>query len=338
VPFPRCLAIVPASRARRDRAGDRRHPGTFAGRHRGDRRRLGRRHRGRGGARRRACDHAAVQPRHRQRRADGVHGRPAKATDAVAIQVDGDGQHPAAEINKLVAALGESGADIAIGSRFVGERHYRAPFARRIGIAVFARVVSAICGTRITDTTSGFRAGNRRAIALFAAAYPHDYPEVEAVIIAHRAGLKIIEVPVQMRERQGGRSSITPVRSAYYMLKVLLAVAMLLPAPRQAPGESTRVTLVSVIVATALLQCVARRAATGLQGATQCSLATGLTVLILAAWRPARRIADVLDIVTPANALFVVALGFFLAVMLPSLVIAARRGAIDSPAARRSSA
>ena len=144
----------------------------------------------------------------------------------VAIQVDGDGQHPAAEIGRLVNALVESGADLAIGSRFLGEGDYRAPFGRRLGIAVFARVVSAVCRVRVTDTTSGFRAGNRRAIALFAAAYPHDYPEVEAVIIAHRAGLRIVEVPVQMRERQGGRSSITPVRSAYYMLKVLMAVAM----------------------------------------------------------------------------------------------------------------
>jgi glycosyltransferase involved in cell wall biosynthesis len=146
----------------------------------------------------------------------------------VAIQVDGDGQHPAAEIDRLVAALVESGADLAIGSRFVGERLYRPPLGRRIGIAIFARVVSLICRTRVTDSTSGFRAANRRAIALFAAAYPHDYPEVEAVIIAHRAGLRIVEVPVQMRVRQGGRSSITPVRSAYYMLKVLMAVAMLM--------------------------------------------------------------------------------------------------------------
>ena len=156
----------------------------------------------------------------------------------VAIQVDGDGQHPAAEISRLVSALSESGADLAIGSRFLGERHYRAPLARRLGIAVFARVVSAICGMRVTDTTSGFRAGNRRAIALFAAAYPHDYPEVEAVIIAHRAGLRIVEVPVQMRERQGGRSSITPVRSVYYMLKVLMAVAMqMLRRPVKLPEE-----------------------------------------------------------------------------------------------------
>jgi glycosyltransferase involved in cell wall biosynthesis len=146
----------------------------------------------------------------------------------VAIQVDGDGQHPAAEIGRLVQGLTDSGADLAIGSRFLGERVYKAPWGRRLGIAVFARVVSAICRTKVTDTTSGFRAGNRRAIALFAAAYPHDYPEVEAVIIAHRAGLRIIEVPVQMRERQGGRSSITPVRSAYYMVKVLMAVGMLM--------------------------------------------------------------------------------------------------------------
>jgi glycosyltransferase involved in cell wall biosynthesis len=146
----------------------------------------------------------------------------------VAIQVDGDGQHPAAEISRLVHGLTDSGADLAIGSRFLGERVYKAPWGRRLGIAVFARVVSAICRTKVTDTTSGFRAGNRRAIALFAAAYPHDYPEVEAVIIAHRAGLRIIEVPVQMRERQGGRSSITPVRSAYYMVKVLMAVGMLM--------------------------------------------------------------------------------------------------------------
>ena len=144
----------------------------------------------------------------------------------VAIQVDGDGQHPAAEITRLVGALAANGADLAIGSRFLGERLYRPPLGRRLGIAVFARVVSAICGVRLTDTTSGFRAGNRRAIALFAAAYPHDYPEVEAVIIAHRAGLRIVEVPVEMRVRQGGRTSITPLRSAYYMVKVLMAVAM----------------------------------------------------------------------------------------------------------------
>ncbi|MDX6580562.1 MAG: hypothetical protein QOJ47_2111, partial [Gaiellales bacterium] len=133
----------------------------------------------------------------------------------VAVQVDGDGQHPAEEIDRLIAALAESGADIVVGSRFIERGSYQAPFGRRFGIAVFARIVSLVTGLRMTDTTSGFRAAGPRAISLFAAAYPHDYPEVEAVIIAHRAGLRIVEVPVQMRERQGGRSSITPVRSAY---------------------------------------------------------------------------------------------------------------------------
>jgi glycosyltransferase involved in cell wall biosynthesis len=146
----------------------------------------------------------------------------------IAIQVDGDGQHPAEEIDRLIAALGETGADIVVGSRFIGGGAYRAPFGRRLGIAVFARLVSLVTGVRMTDTTSGFRASGRRAIALFAAAYPHDYPEVEAVIIAHRAGLQLVEIPVEMRERQGGRSSITPLKSGYYMLKVIMAIVMVL--------------------------------------------------------------------------------------------------------------
>ena len=146
----------------------------------------------------------------------------------VAVQVDGDGQHPAEEIDRLIAALTESGADIVVGSRFIERGGYRAPVGRRFGIAVFARIVSLVTGLRMTDTTSGFRASGPRAISLFAAAYPHDYPEVEAVIIAHRAGLRLIEVPVQMRERQGGRSSITPIKSGYYMLKVIMAIVMVL--------------------------------------------------------------------------------------------------------------
>jgi glycosyltransferase involved in cell wall biosynthesis len=146
----------------------------------------------------------------------------------IAIQVDGDGQHPAEEIDRLIAALSETGADIVVGSRFLGAGAYRPPIGRRLGIAVFARIVSTITGYRMTDTTSGFRASGARAISLFAAAYPHDYPEVEAVIIAHRAGLKLVEIPVVMRERQGGRSSITPLKSGYYMLKVILAIVMVL--------------------------------------------------------------------------------------------------------------
>ena len=147
----------------------------------------------------------------------------------VAIQVDGDGQHPAAEITPARQRAGRERRRprdrLALPRRAALPRAAR-PAPRHRGLR--ARRLGDLPASRVTDTTSGFRAGNRRAIALFAAAYPHDYPEVEAVIIAHRAGLRIVEVPVQMRERQGGRSSITPVRSAYYMLKVLMAVAMLM--------------------------------------------------------------------------------------------------------------
>lgn len=143
----------------------------------------------------------------------------------VAIQVDGDGQHPAGEIGTLLRHLGD-GVDIVIGSRFLTDTAYRPSTARRLGIGVFAWVVSRIVGVRMTDTTSGFRAAGPRAIRLFARSYPHDYPEVEAVLLASRAGLNVREVSVRMRERQGGVSSITPVRAGYYMVKVLLAVTM----------------------------------------------------------------------------------------------------------------
>jgi glycosyltransferase involved in cell wall biosynthesis len=156
----------------------------------------------------------------------------------VAIQVDGDGQHPASELERLLDALVESGADLVIGSRFLQSGAFRSTFARRAGVRLFSSLVSWLVGVRMTDTTSGFRAAGRRAIALFAEAYPHDYPEVEAVLIAHRAGLRVIEAPVEMRPRQGGRSSITPLRSGYYMVKVLLALAMqLLRRPVKLPED-----------------------------------------------------------------------------------------------------
>jgi glycosyltransferase involved in cell wall biosynthesis len=143
---------------------------------------------------------------------------------ALAVQVDGDGQHTPAEIPKLLEPLYADQADMVVGSRFTGERSYRAPFFRRLGIALFAAVVSLIARQRVTDTTSGFRAVNRRGIALFAADYPHDYPEVEATVMVFRHRLRLVEVPVSMRERGGGRSSITTLRSIYYMVKVLLAI------------------------------------------------------------------------------------------------------------------
>jgi glycosyltransferase involved in cell wall biosynthesis len=147
-----------------------------------------------------------------------------KAGFEVAVQVDGDGQHDPAELTKLLLPLQENRADMVVGSRFVGERSYRAPFFRRLGIALFAWTISLIARQRVTDTTSGFRAMNRRGIALFAADYPHDYPEVEATVMVVRHELRLLEVPVTMRDRVTGRSSITAGRSVYYMAKVLLAI------------------------------------------------------------------------------------------------------------------
>jgi hypothetical protein len=143
-----------------------------------------------------------------------------------AVQVDGDGQHPASELAKLLPHLESGGVDLVIGSRFLSSTDYRPSAARRMGIGLFAWVVSRIVRVPMTDTTSGFRAAGPRAIRLFARSYPHDYPEVEAVLLASRAGLTVREVSVQMRERQGGISSITPLRAGYYMVKVLLGVTM----------------------------------------------------------------------------------------------------------------
>jgi len=142
----------------------------------------------------------------------------------VAVQFDGDGQHVAAEIVSLLTSLRHGRSDIIVGSRFLNPGEYRSPFFRRIGSWIFSTVLSAILGMKVTDTTSGFRAANRRVIEFFARNYPEDYPEVESLVLLHRAGMTIEEVSVQMRDRTGGRSSITPIRSAYYMIKVLLAV------------------------------------------------------------------------------------------------------------------
>jgi glycosyltransferase involved in cell wall biosynthesis len=142
-----------------------------------------------------------------------------------AVRLDGDGQHDAAEIGRLFESLERDGADLVIGSRFVdGGGSYRPPLARRLGIRVFARLVSLLGGQRVTDTTSGFIALDRAGIELFAREYPHDYPEVEATLVALRSGLRLSQVQVVMRERETGASSITFVRSLYYIVKVLLAL------------------------------------------------------------------------------------------------------------------
>jgi glycosyltransferase involved in cell wall biosynthesis len=142
----------------------------------------------------------------------------------LALRVDGDGQHDASQFGVLAGPVLSGHADIAVGSRFIGRRGYRSSRSRRQAIRILSWTVTLLVGGRVTDPTSGFQVANRRAIALFAASYPHDYPEVEAAVLAAKAGMRRAEVPVEMRERSAGRSSIGAVRSVYYMVKVMLAV------------------------------------------------------------------------------------------------------------------
>ncbi len=140
-------------------------------------------------------------------------------------QVDGDGQHDPQEISALLEAMAaDPSLDVVCGSRFLVPGEYLAPVSRRTGIHMFAFLLSRIVGQPVTDPTSGFRLYNRRAIELFAADYPHDYPEVEAVLMLHNHRLRMREVPVRMFERGGGQSSIGSGKSVYYMIKVLLAL------------------------------------------------------------------------------------------------------------------
>ena len=142
----------------------------------------------------------------------------------VAVRVDGDGQHAPAELDAVLAPVLSGEADVVVGSRFIGGDGYRSSRSRRVGIRLLALSVSALTRQRITDPTSGFQAANRKGIRLFAADYPHDYPEAEAAVMVAKHALRLREVPVAMRARETGQSSITAVRSVYYMVKVVLAI------------------------------------------------------------------------------------------------------------------
>jgi glycosyltransferase involved in cell wall biosynthesis len=161
-----------------------------------------------------------------------------------AVQVDGDGQHLPEEIHKLTEAMAEDPRlDMVCGSRFLSDHGYPAPVSRRTGIHLFAFLLSRIMRRRVSDPTSGFRLYNRRGIALFARDYPHDYPEVEAVLMVHFHRLRMREVPVRMLERGGGTSSIRSGKSVYYMIKVLLAifVGLVRARPVPEPGDEAPV-------------------------------------------------------------------------------------------------
>jgi len=142
----------------------------------------------------------------------------------IAVQVDGDGQHDAGHLPALLAPIIADESDLVMGSRYLTKTDYVGSTSRRTGTAIFSKILSLMLGQKVTDATSGFRALNRKLINLFADDYPRDYPEVEALLLAHVARLRIKEIPVDMRQRSGGRSSINYFRSIYYMVKVFLAL------------------------------------------------------------------------------------------------------------------
>jgi glycosyltransferase involved in cell wall biosynthesis len=143
----------------------------------------------------------------------------------VVVQIDGDGQHDPKELPLILEPVLDGRADIVIGSRFAGAGSYRAPPIRRLGMKIFSAFVSLFVRKSLSDTSSSFRAVNRRALSLFAVDYPHGYLEtIEATVMAVRYGLRIEEVPVRMRERTSGRSSLTTSISLYYTVKVVIAV------------------------------------------------------------------------------------------------------------------
>jgi glycosyltransferase involved in cell wall biosynthesis len=162
----------------------------------------------------------------------------ARANDYdIVLRNDGDGQHVPEGNLDLLECLETRDVDVVIGSRFIdAQGDYGTPLFRRLGSAILARLLSYIIRQRVTDPTSGCAAFNRTAIRLFAEAYPHDYPEPEAIVMLHRSGLRQVEASVKMIPRQHGDSSITPLRSVYYMIKVILAILInLLRRPRDAP-------------------------------------------------------------------------------------------------------
>jgi glycosyltransferase involved in cell wall biosynthesis len=144
----------------------------------------------------------------------------------VAVQVDGDGQHDPAEIPLLLAALEH--ADLVIGARFAGRGEYEARGARRLAMRMFAWSLSRRTNAQLTDTTSGFRAFDRRVIEIFARDYPAEYlgDTIEAVLIANKAGCRITQVPVQMRPRLAGTPSQSAMRSTIYLARAAVAVVM----------------------------------------------------------------------------------------------------------------
>lgn len=144
----------------------------------------------------------------------------------VAVQFDGDGQHDASYLGEMADFLQAQQADMVIGSRYIKKEGFQSSGIRQFGIRYFSALIKLLTGKRVTDPTSGMRMVNRDVMKIYSEDYPVDYPEPESVVTILRMGKKVSEIPVIMRERQGGVSSISPRKAVYYMIKVTLAILM----------------------------------------------------------------------------------------------------------------
>ena len=142
----------------------------------------------------------------------------------LAVQVDGDGQHDPKFLDEMAKYLESHNLDMVIGSRFINKEGFQSSGARRLGIKYITVLIKILTGAKITDPTSGLRMVNRDVMKIFAYDYPKDYPEPESVVAILRQKKKVEEIPVIMKAREGGVSSISPKKSVYYMIKVTLAI------------------------------------------------------------------------------------------------------------------
>ena len=141
-----------------------------------------------------------------------------------AVQFDGDGQHKAEYLKEMMEEIEKQDADMIIGSRFIDKEGFQSSVMRRVGISFFSGLIRVLTGKRVTDPTSGMRMAGRAVMEIYAESYPKDYPEPESVVAILNKGKKVVEYPVIMRERKEGVSSISPLKSVYYMVKVTLAI------------------------------------------------------------------------------------------------------------------
>ena len=144
----------------------------------------------------------------------------------VAVQIDGDGQHNPESLPSLIEPIIKGKSNLVIGSRYLSDGGFKSTLLRKLGIKFFTNLIWIFTSQRVTDPTSGFRSMDREGIALFADEYPSDYPEVEALILAHKRGLRFQEIPTRMRHRQGGVTSIGFLSAIYYMVKVTLSISI----------------------------------------------------------------------------------------------------------------